>query len=131
LPDATAVIEAFRTVGNQYEFAAQTGEELENSLVRLEEIPSSASSELWILAHGQMTGVMQYTEKVRIYSFDGKGFKVRWAAPPKKSPEFRLAKDTVEITYEEEWEKHSPLMIQTLALTHEGLVVEKSLVTKK
>jgi hypothetical protein len=131
LPDATAVIEAFRKGTAQYDFIAQTGERLENSLVRLEEIPSSSSGELWMLAHGQQTGLMQYTEKIGIYSFDGWGFKERWTTTPKGAPSFRLGKDTIEITYGEEWQKQSPLMVQTLALTRGGLVVEKNLVPKQ
>jgi hypothetical protein len=72
---------------------------------------------------------MKYMEQICIYSFDEQGFKKRWASIPKRSPSFRVGQGTVEITYQEEAEKQSPTMTQTLSLIHSG-VIAASLVPK-
>ncbi len=125
VPDCTAVIEAFRKATDQYDFVAQTGDGMENSRVRVEAIPSPTPREFWMLAHGLMAGVMWDHEKIRIYNFDGRGFNELWATSPKRAPLFHIGKDSVEIAYGEEPETGSSSMIQTLALTHAGVVETK------
>ncbi len=122
IPDSAPVIEAFRSNGSMYEAVAHTGEALERSAAKLEELPSPWSTELWILAHGQQSRVMQYHEKIAIYSFDGSRFKELWvAAAPLRSPRFEIAKGALRISYEDE-ERSGPLLVKTIGLTQSGAV---------
>lgn len=82
LPDSTVVIEAYRKSADGYVLADQTGERLANSISKLEELPCPWTTDVWLLAHGQQTGVMQYHERLRIYSFDGRRFKELWGHDP-------------------------------------------------
>lgn len=121
IPESTPVIEAFREIGHVYEEVARTGESLEGSAARLEELPSPWPTELWIFAHGQQTGVMQYHEKMAIYIFDGFQLKESWAAKaPLKAPKFQITKEALLITYEDE-DRIGPALVKTLALTQAGV----------
>lgn len=73
--------------------------------------------------------VMQYHEKAAILSFDGFQLKELWATKaPLKDPSFKIAKDALLITYEDD-EKIGPARVKTLALTPGG-VLETSTVSK-
>lgn len=129
IPAATPIIEAFRDVGHQYQEVGHSGESLENSAIKIEQLPSPWPTELWIFAHGQQTMVMQYHEKAAILSFDGFQLKELWATKaPLKDPSFQIAKDALLITYEDD-EKIGPARVKTLALTPGG-VLETSTVSK-
>jgi hypothetical protein len=120
LADATPVIEAFRQVGHQYEEADHGGRSLDGSAVKLQEIPSPWPNELWILAHGQQSGVMQYHEKVAIYSFDGFQLKDLWVAKASvRDPHFQVTKNALFLTYEDE-ERIGPPLVKTITLTQAG-----------
>jgi hypothetical protein len=120
IPDGTPVIEAFRKVGHLYQEVAHGGESLEDSTAKLEELSSPWPTELWIFAHGQQTRPMQYHEKLAIYSFDGFGLKELWTAKaPLKDPTFKITKEVLLITYEDE-ERIGPALVKTIALTQSG-----------
>jgi len=121
LPTTSTVIEGFRKVAGRYEAVTRAGEILDGSRALLEELPSPWSTELWFLAHGQESGVMQYHEKMAIYSFDGSAFKKLWAPAPRKAPNVQITKDSVIVTYEQEPES-GPLLVQTMLLTPAGVV---------
>jgi hypothetical protein len=87
LPDSTVVIEAYRKAADGYELADQTGDGLANSLAKLEDLQVPWTNEAWFIGHGQQTGVMQYHERVRIYSFDGTRFKELWGHEPLRGAE--------------------------------------------
>ena len=122
LPNSKMVIEAVRDDGNGYTPIAVTGEALSNSLARLEALPSARPEQLWILAHGQETVKMQYSEKMRIYSFDGVQFKELWSPDPKVAPQFTIGKSSLQITYELEPGKRGTRMMQVLSLTPAGVL---------
>ena len=61
IQDATGVIEAFERRGARYAPVANlTTADLNGFSVGLERLPSPWSTEMWILAHGHKTQVMQY-----------------------------------------------------------------------
>lgn len=127
LPGSTTVLEGFRKVSDKYEARAQAGEALGDSLIRLEELSSPRSDEMWFVAHGQQLQVMQYAEKISIYSFDGVRFNELWALPSKKQASVQVEKDSVRVTFEDP--AREPLMVLTVALTPAG-PVEASLLPK-
>jgi len=118
IPDSTVVIEGFRRAANGYELVDQTGEGLANSVPRLETLPGPATNEIWFLAHGQQTGVMQYHERSRIYGFDGHRFKELWGHEPLRQATFEIANTEVRVTFEEE--ESGRQMVLTLALLPQG-----------
>jgi hypothetical protein len=118
LPDSTAVIEAFRKSLDRYELVDQTGQELANSLPVLEELQGPWTDEIWFIGHGQQTGVMQYHERIGIYSFDGTRFKLLWSHDPLRNASLELQRNEVKITYVEE--EGTPWMVLRLALLPRG-----------
>jgi hypothetical protein len=121
IPDGTPIIESFRRVGSSYEIAAHGGESLDQSVVKLEELPSPIPGEIWIFAHGQQSRVMQYHERMAIYSFDGFALKQRWISNvPLKAPSFQISKDALRITYENEQDPGPLPLVTTIALTQSG-----------
>jgi hypothetical protein len=118
IPDSTVVIEAFRKVADRYELVDQTGEGLANSVPKLEQLSGPWTNEIWILAHGQQTGVMQYHERVRIYSFDGQRFKELWGHEPLRQATFEAEKGQVKVMFETEEDLQE--MVLTLALLPQG-----------
>jgi hypothetical protein len=122
LPHASPVVEAFRRIGSSYEEVAYAGQSLDGSSIRLEKLNSPIAGEIWIFAHGQQSQVMQYHEKMCIYSFDGYRLRELWSAErPLKGAEFKITKDVVRITYEDEAHE-GPLLVKTIALTVNGPV---------
>jgi hypothetical protein len=117
-PDSTVVIEAYRKGPDGYEFVDQTGEGLTNSTSKLEELPSPWTTEIWLLAHGQQTEVMQYHERVQILSFDGVRFKDLWNHDPLWLPNFLVERNELRITFEKEGGVGQ--MVLTLALLPQG-----------
>jgi hypothetical protein len=128
-PEAMPIIEAFRKVGYLYQEAGHGGGSLIGSAAKLEELPSPWPTELWFLAHGQQTRVMQYHEKMAIYSFNGTELKEQWITKvPLAAPEFQITKNALHITYGDE-ERSGPLLIKTIALTQSG-ALETSTIPK-
>jgi hypothetical protein len=127
LPGSTTVLEGFRNVRDKYEACAEPGDGASDSLMRLDELPSPRSDEMWFMAHGQQLQVMQYAEKIGIYSFDGVRFNKLWTTLPKKQASLQVEKDSVRVTFEDP-ERVSP-MVLTVALTPAG-PVEVSLLPK-
>lgn len=120
IPDQTPVIEAFVKRAAEYEAVDTIGLELEGCDVRLEELTSPGPSELWFLAHGQQSRVMQYHERMAIHSFDGRRFKQQWAGgTPLRSPSFQMTANRLMITYEDE-ERSGPLLIKTIEMGQGG-----------
>ena len=125
LPNSRVFIEAFRNETNRYDSVAQTGEAMDDSLVKLDELPSPwPGVELWFLAHGQETIKMQYHEKMRIYSFDGYKFEEKWSSGAKKAPTFKIGRDSLEVTYQQE---RGPSMVQKILITTAGALESISL----
>jgi hypothetical protein len=123
LPSAATFVEGFRKEGAQYFFADGVGDKLAVAHVQINELHSPWSSELWLLTHGQQTGVMQYHERIAIYSFDGFRFKTLWTSrEPKKAPEFEIAKAFVKVTYELEPPEFGPRQVEQLDLTPGGII---------
>ncbi len=122
IADATPVIEAFRQDGPLYVEAGHGGENIEQTLPKLEELRSRWPTELLILAHGQHTGAMQYHEKAAIYSFDGYRLRELWATKGAlKGPAFQITNDVLRIIYEDE-EKVGSTLVKTIALTPGGVM---------
>lgn len=121
IPDSTVFIQAYRKVADRYELADQTGDGLANSMPKLEELSAPSGNEVWLLAHGQQTGVMQYHERVRIYSFDGEHFKELWGhEPPLCGAAFKIEKNEIKIDFSDEADTNLPEMVLTLAILPQG-----------
>lgn len=128
IPYSTVVIDAYLKRGDGYELADQTGEGLANSTPKLEELPCPWTTEVWLLGHGQQTGVMQYHERARIYSFDGQHFKELWGHDPMREATFQIERNELKIEFVDEPASHA--MELTLALLPQG-PKEISLVERK
>jgi hypothetical protein len=124
IPDATGVIEAFRKVGTGYEWTASTsGGALEGFTLRLDKLPSPWSTEIWILAHGQKTQVMQYHEKMAIYSFNGLEFKELWnAGAARRDASYKVVGDSLFVNYDDDADGKHTWLTQRLYLTPGGVV---------
>ena len=118
IPDSTDVIDAYRKGADGYELVDQTGDGLANSMPKLEELPSPWTTEIWLLGHGQQTGVMQYHERARIYSFDGQHFKELWGHEPMRDAKFEIDRNELKIQFVDEEARH--VMWLTLALLPQG-----------
>ncbi len=122
LPHAKAILDAFRYEGGKAEFVATIGDNLDDTLVRAQLLQSPLSNQIWLLVHGQQTGVMQYTEKARILAFDGAAFTEIWAPPPMGSPVYTINGPRVQITYEALPQRVNRGVVQTLLLTPSGVL---------
>jgi hypothetical protein len=128
-PDAAMAIDAYRKVGDRYEWAAEAGDEFAGSHAKLELLTPPWTDEMWLLCHGQQTGAMQDQEQARVYSFDGQHFKDLWASgQPLRQPAFEIDDSEVSITFGEAGSGRP--MILTLALVPQG-PMEVSLMPKQ
>lgn len=122
-PDSTPVIEAFRRIGNSFQPVAHTGDRLERSRTRLNELPSPWPNELWILAHGQQSRTMQYHEKMAIYSFDGSQFKELWASTEgRRDASYLITDDSLFVNYDDDSDWNHVWLTQRLYLTPGGVI---------
>jgi len=124
IPDAAGVIEAYRKAGTRYEWTASaTGGWLDGYTVRLEKLPSPWSTELWVLARGQQTLVMQYHEKMAIYSFNGTELRGLWTGgAARRDASYKIAGNSLFVAWDDESDGTHTWLTQKLYLTPGGVV---------
>ncbi len=98
-PETKAIIQAFRKTGPAWELVAETGDDLDHHGLFLQELKSPRPWEMWLLAHGVMTGSNILSTRFRVYAFDGEKFTTVWSPPDRAYGEVTVKGDQLAIRY--------------------------------
>ncbi len=74
------VLDAFHVGAKGVSFVSSTGSDMNGYVgIEVRELPSPAKGQLWLLLSGQVAGANGPNTRMRVYAFDGRHFRIRWA----------------------------------------------------
>jgi len=71
-------IRAYKAEGDKFVFVADTGRDLDNHFLNAKALSSPNPNEVWLIAWGDQPPRTPYSVALRVYAFDGKGFRTVW-----------------------------------------------------
>jgi hypothetical protein len=94
-PETKIFIQGFRKVGANWEFASETGDDLDGHGLFLMELKSPRANELWLLAYGVKTGSNILSLRMRVYAFDGERFTTLLSPPDRPYGQVQVEGDQI------------------------------------